>query len=328
MGFETILPVAAQLIGGAMSSDAAGDAASTQAAAADRANQTQWNMYNQNRADQGPFRQAGYSSLAALMNGMGLTPAPDTPMQSGGGMYGGAVPQGYQQLRDMLAPQFTRQYEGGVNEAGQPLYAPTVDEQGLNAAVQAQMAQTQQPNMRAAPSGEPGRTGAGFGDLNRDFTLADFNKDPGYQFRMDEGARGLEASAAARGGLMNGGSLKALERYRQGFASNEFNNAYNRFNNDRTQRYNRLANIAGIGQTSANQIGQVGMNTANNVSQNQLAAGNSAAAGQVGAANAVSGGLQSLGNWWQQQQAMKSSATPTSGGISGLPSWAIDPYGG
>jgi hypothetical protein len=311
-------------IGGALiGANAAGNAADTQAAAADRASQTQWDMYNQNRTDQAPYRQAGYSSLAALMNGMGLTPAQDQPMQ--GGMYSGAAPQGYQQLRDMLAPQYTTQTAGGSDMSGNPIMAPTVDEQGLNAAIQAQMAQ-QQPRMQASPSGEPGQQGPGFGDLNRSFTLADFQKDPGYQFRMDEGAQGLERSAAARGGLMNGGSLKALERYRQGFASNEFNNAFNRDQADKTSRFNRLSSLAGIGQTSANQVGQMGMNTANQVSNNQLSQANAQAAGQVGSANAISGGLQSIGNWWQQQNALKGSGS--SGGISGLPSWAIDPYGG
>ena len=71
------------------------------------------------------------------------------------------------------------------------------------------------------------------GDLSRTFTMDDFQKDPGYQFRMDEGTKALERSAAARGGLSSGSTLKALTRYGQDYASNEYQNAYNRFNADR-----------------------------------------------------------------------------------------------
>lgn len=302
-------------VGGAViGANASRSAARTQAAAADRANETQLQMYNQNREDQAPYRQGGYSALSALMNGMGLQPAPDTPAQSG--VYGDAVPQGYQQVRDMLAPQYTTGGGGAMNENGD--VSQTVDEQGLDAAVRAQLNQ-QQPTTQATAGGAPQGQQAGYGDLNRYFTLADFERDPGYQFRMDEGQRGGEASAAARGGLMSGGALKALERYRQGFASNEFNTAYNRFNTDRTNRFNRLSSIAGIGQTANNQVGGAGMNAANNISNNQLAAGNSQAAGQVGSANAISGGLQSLGNFWQQQNMMRPAGGSPSGSPSGSP---------
>jgi len=52
--------------------------------------------------------------------------------------------------------------------------------------------------------------------------------DPYYQFRVNEGQRGLEHSAAARGTLLSGGTLRGLERYRQGVASEEAGNAFNR----------------------------------------------------------------------------------------------------
>ncbi|MFK5283483.1 hypothetical protein ACI3PL_28310, partial [Lacticaseibacillus paracasei] len=53
------------------------------------------------------------------------------------------------------------------------------------------------------------------GDFNRDFTMADFTADPGYAFRMREGQRAIESSAAARGGLLSGGTGKALVNYGQ-----------------------------------------------------------------------------------------------------------------
>ncbi len=122
-------------------------------------------------------------------------------------------------------------------------------------------------------------------DLMKTFSMNDFQQDPGYQFRMDQGMQALERSAAARGGLMGGGTLKALSRFGQDYASNEFQNAYNRFNNDRDQRFNKLASLAGVGQSAANQIGQAGMNYGNNVAQNQIGLGNAAAANYMAPAN-------------------------------------------
>lgn len=210
-GFVAI--AGATVVSGAMGASAAKSAANTQAQSAADANAAQLQMYNQNREDQTPYREAGYGAL------------------------------------------------GQVNAGIQP-----------------------------------------GGDFNRDFTLADFRQDPGYQFRMQQGQQALERSAAARGGALGGATLKAISRYGQDYGSQEYSNAYNRFNNDRTTRFNRLATVAGIGQTANNTTAQLGAQTAANIGQNTLAAGNAAAAGQVGAANAWTNTAQTLGNYYMQNQ--------------------------
>ena len=86
------------------------------------------------------------------------------------------------------------------------------------------------------------------GEFNRTFTGADLANEPGYQFRLAEGAKALERSAAARGTLLGGRGLKEMERYSQGYASDEYQNAFNRFEAGQTRRYNQLYNLAGIGQ--------------------------------------------------------------------------------
>lgn len=158
---------------------------------------------------------------------------------------------------------------------------------------------------RAAGETALGQMSAGTapgGDFQRDFTLADFQRDPGYQFRMDEGRRGVEASAAARGGALSGGALKGLERYSQGFASNEFGNAYNRFNSDRDKRFNRLASVAGVGQTALRDVAQMGTQNATLQGELGLQGANARASGYVGVANQIGTGAQTLGNWWQRSQ--------------------------
>lgn len=138
------------------------------------------------------------------------------------------------------------------------------------------------------------------GDLNRDFTMADFQKDPGYDFRLGEGRRGVEAGAAARGGALSGGALKALERYSQGYASNEFGNAYSRFNSDRDRRFNRLASIAGLGQTATRDVAQMGTDNARNQGEYGMQGANARASGYIGTANQLGTGLQTLGQWWNR----------------------------
>lgn len=218
--------VGGAVVGGIATTMAGNKAADAQEAAANTASGTQLKMYNQNRADLAPYRQAGYTAL----NELGTETAPG-------------------------------------------------------------------------------------GDLNRDFTLADFNADPGYQFRMDQGQQALERSASARGGLLSGGAGKALERYGQDYASNEYSSAYSRFNNDRTTRFNRLSALSGIGQQATNTTTQQGASTANSIAENTLGAGNVQAANAVNTGNAVSGAASSLGSFYLQQQYLNK--IPNAGSSSG-----------
>lgn len=142
----------------------------------------------------------------------------------------------------------------------------------------------------AQPWREAGRGALGGmqnADFQRDFTAEDFQADPGYAFRMAEGAKALERSAAARGGMNSGRMMKELTRFGQDTASAEYNNAYNRFNADRDRRFNRLSSIAGVGQTANSQIAAAGQNYGNNVSQNQIGLGNA-----IGAAHIAQGNRQ------------------------------------
>jgi hypothetical protein len=206
------------LIGGILGSHAASKAAETQANAAKDANAMQERMYNQQRTDQQPFRDAGISALSQLGNA----------------------------------------------------------------------------------------------DFQRDFQASDFQKDPGYDFRMQEGQKALERSAAARGGIGSGGSLKALSRYGQDYASNEYNNAYNRFNADRDRRFGRLSSIAGVGQGATNQMGAASGNYANQYGANTIGAGDAQAAGIIGKANAWTGAINNV-----QKEGMDAVTMGMSGGTGG-----------
>ncbi len=126
-------------------------------------------------------------------------------------------------------------------------------------------------------------------DYKKDFTMADFQADPGYAFRMAEGQKAIERSASARGGLNSGATMKALTRFGQDTASSEYGNAYNRFNADRDRRFNRLSSLAGIGQTATNQVQAGGQSYANNYGQNVMGMANAQGAAAIGQANRMSG---------------------------------------
>lgn len=212
----------ASLIGGYLQSNAASDAASAQQRAAQQANDLQYRMFSEQRADQEPWRQAGIQALGGLQNS----------------------------------------------------------------------------------------------DFQRDFTMSDFVADPGYNFRMNEGLKAIQASASARGGG-GGGTLKSLMNYGQNMASQEYSNAYNRFNEDRTRRFNRLSSLAGIGQTANSQVANAGQNYANQASSNILGAGNAQAAGYVGQANAINNGMGQGMNTWMQYQMMNKAFPIVVGGPQG-----------
>ncbi len=139
-------------------------------------------------------------------------------------------------------------------------------------------------------------------------TAATEQNDPGYAFRMQEGQKALERSAAARGTVLGGAALKAATRYGQDYSSNEYEKVYGRakgeydtafnvFQTNQANRFNRLAALAGVGQTAAAQLGQEGTAAAQGVSSNLITtganlgnlatqAGNARASGYVGSANA------------------------------------------
>lgn len=103
------------------------------------------------------------------------------------------------------------------------------------------------------------------GNLVRPFAATDFQTDPGYGFRVSEGMKALDRTAAARGGLLSGATLKGAERFNQDIASNEYNNAYNRYVGNQATQRNALAGLTGFAPTAAQQIGNAGSNYATNV---------------------------------------------------------------
>ena len=155
----------------------------------------------------------------------------------------------------------------------------------------------------------------------------DMSQDPGYAFRLAEGQKALERSAAARGGLLSGAMLKGTQRFGQELASQEYQNAYNRALTEYNARvareatgYNRLAELAGVGQTATGALSSAAQNLGANLGDLYYGAGTGAgqarASGYLGMGNAVTSALGTGLNYYQGQQLMNK-MFPASGAGAG-----------
>ena len=264
------LGATAAIGGGLIAAGGAKSAANTQTKAAQDALNAQNAQYQQQIALQEPFRQAGLTAQQRLMELLGLqNPAATGAATNDPAAYG---------LKAIDVPDINGQ-------GGNTIYT---DQQGnVVNDVNAYMAQ-HAPVATSAPS-------ADFGKYAKDFSMADYQADPGYQFRLTEGQKALERSAAARGLLSSGSTLKGIENYAQGAASQEYQNAFNRYQVSRANQLNPLQGILNQGQSAANTLtsaaGVQGTNQANLIQS----AGQARASGYVGGANALTGALGSIG---------------------------------
>ena len=142
------------------------------------------------------------------------------------------------------------------------------------------------------------------------FGMQQFQQDPGYGFRMSEGMKALERGAAARGGLLSGATLKGVQRFGQDLASQEYQNAFNRYQAERQARLGPLQSLAGVGQTTAQQLGQAGQQMASNVGEAMTGGAAARASGYVGGANALTGALGTYLNYQQGQNMLNALRTP------------------
>jgi hypothetical protein len=290
--------------------DSAKDATQAQIDASKREIEFQRESRDLARGDAAPYREAGATALDALMSMTGLK-------GTGGGQAlrgGGGVRPGRPTGRYISGPgqkgvrgrrsSYAR-YGGGpmmrdrtmynINEMGpENVYSGGGVTRNSNpATVDGQTGYVQ-------PNENPGGVEGGY----------NFMTDPGYNFRFNEGQRALETGAAARGGLLSGGFAKKMARYGQDYASNEYTNVYN-----------RISNIAGLGQVSAGQSGNYAMMAGQGMANAAGNAGYARASGYTAGGNIWGNALQSGGQYlddvnWGNIFGRKSSGGDRPGGFS------------
>ena len=310
-----LIGAAGSLLGGFVGSNGASDAADSGAAAS--ANQIDYARETRDLglAINAPQRQAGYTALAGLMDMAGLS----RPMTGSGQAGVTARPM---EFSSAYNKGYTGRFKNFTDQDWTAFQKLRTDDPAAFAAETAKMgvSQSNGVNIGGRQVGGTSRPRFDFNDFmqkangpgNDVPNLAGMPKynwqtDPGYQFRLQQGQDSLEASAFARGGGMSGGTAKATMDWGQNLASAEYGNVFN-----------RLATIAGYGTSgnnaSTNIVGQTGSGMADAAGQ----AGAYRASGQVGSANAWAGGINDLargfGNYFGAGAGQQSPNTGSVGG--------------
>lgn len=251
VGGAAISTIGGSLLGGG--SKAAERAAKDSAA---KAQYAQEQARRQAQAALSPYQEAGagasrkLSELLGTADPIGYAPRPQ-------------LQDFEEQLRDEHFKWAGTDYNRNSNVAGQTVRAKEMYNKALK-----EWEEGKAKYQKANPNS------MGSGDLLKAFSNEDFVKDPGYEFRMAEGEKGINRSLAARGGFNSGAALKALDRYNQDYASNEFTNAYNRDAANKARTFSFLSGTAGQGlQAAGAQVG-ANQNAANNNSNIQQGLGN------------------------------------------------------
>lgn len=245
------------IVGGIFQSNAASDAQSAQERAAARARRDANRTFERQVQLQAPFRQGGLTALSRYMTLLGLEPPT---------VYAGGT---------MKPPSLTG--PDGKRLTGQALR-------------DAQSNKGQPPELYVDPN-DPN-----FGKYARDFGMADFEADPGYAFRLSEGIKALDASAAARGGLLSGNTLRGALKYGQDAASQEYTNAFNRYQLNRANQLQPLEALTGMARSSANTLSNAAGARGDALMSNAYQLGNVQAAGEIARGNAMSGMVGGIAN--------------------------------
>lgn len=296
MGIETALGIGGSILGGVIGAEGAESAAETQAGAAREANALTQRQFNQMRTDLSPYRSSGESANNLLSVLLGLKDNIPSSMRYGNEVSYGALPSSgrwreiYNEVQAKRAPG-TDYDTVQIRDEASRLYANEMAEQNPQ-----------------------------YGSLLQNFTGQDLQNEPGYQFGLTEGQKGLDRRQLAGGNYLSGGALKAASRYNQEYANTKFDNAFNRDSANKNRLYSMLSGVSNSGQNSAAMTGQAGLNAANSIGNNIIGAGNAQAAGQVGAANAIGNGISGAVNAYQWNQLLSNNKTST-------PDWTTPGYG-
>jgi hypothetical protein len=277
--WPAIAMAGASILGGMMGADASEDAAAAQSAATDRAIDEQRRQFDLSRGDLAPYRQLGSAAVGRVGQLLGLGDVTN-PSRTVDQIKSDLRSSGRYTLPGLEQPQdFGGSPIGGVlglisNTSGAgPVQGPArYDENAIG--LEAQRLFGAQPQAGAAgPTPE-----------------SIMAMDPGYQFRLSEGQKGIDRQVGAMGLRNSGAALKALQRYGQDYASNEFGNVFN-----------RLSGAAGTGQTATQYGAGLGAQNAQSIGGMMTGLGNARGAAAIGGANAIGGALNNVGNYFGQQ---------------------------
>jgi hypothetical protein len=260
--------VGSAVVGGVLSADAAGDAADAQGEGTAAATAEQRRQFDTTRRDYAPFRQVGRGALAQLASAYGIP--------------------GFE-FEDRSQDNF----DANAYLAANPDVAQAVNRGETSAWQHYNDCGSREGRKFTSIRGPETYKGGESHDVSGDEVL----KDPGYAFGMQQGQQAIDRKIAAGGGRISGSAIKAAARFGTDYGSTKYGEAYQR----RQDRLNRLAAIAGIGQTATAGSAAAGMNSANAISgilQNQ---GDNAGAARLATGNIWGNAVNQIGAVYSRQ---------------------------
>lgn len=317
MSWVAVAVAGGAVVGAVVSSNGAKHAANTQANAARDASGVQWNIFQQTNRNQQPYIQAGYGASDVLSRLLGIRPTQQgtsadrflpggTNSTAPAGSMTGIRIGGPNDAGVRLHPNFqVSGSPGGSSGTGDTYIPPMGPARGrVGNMISNVVNNVAQQNHDAIDlsRGLDGSyslgdsTGLPDGYLTQTFGPQQFLEgiDPGYGWRFQQGLQGVMNGAAPAIGSLSGPALKALVDYGQGAASQEYGAAFDRFQTQQGNIFQRLSSIASLGQNAAANVGNQGVVTGGNIGANIVGAGNAAAAGQIATANAWSNAAGTL----------------------------------
>lgn len=200
---------------------------------------------------------------------------------------------------------------GGIAGSSSASHAAGAQQHAADQASDTQLRMFNQTRDDQAPWRAAGQHALGDISANGDYFNHQFGPEdlraglaPNYDFMLQQGQGAVTAQANAMGGL-GGNSLKAINDYTQNYAQNAYQQAYNNYTSNQTNIFNRLASIAGLGQTAGSNSTTGGSAYGAGIAGAQMGAGNAAAAGAIGQGNAISGAAGSIGNYYLLSSLLK-----------------------
>jgi hypothetical protein len=143
-------------------------------------------------------------------------------------------------------------------------------------------------------------TGAqGYGQFGGPFTMETFKADPFYQYSLNQGVKDLERTAAARGGLLSGSTIRGYKDVQ----SKEYENAMNRYFANKASTLSPFQQLSGQQVNVLGQLANVGTNVGSNVARMYGAGGEAKASQYLTQGNilgdAIGSGSQQYGDWYK-----------------------------
>lgn len=164
-------------------------------------------------------------------------------------------------------------------------------------------------NAQGAPYREAGYSALGTIKDMQPFFTHQFNANdltanlaPNWAWSLAQGQKDVRNAANAQSGLLSGNTLRGIADYTLGKSGDLYQQAFTNYTANQANIFNRLANIAGLGNQAYATSASSGANLGNSIGNSLTNVGTALGGGTVGVGNALAGGLTNAASWYALPQ--------------------------